>query len=92
LKVDDLGGSLITYESIRFQHKKKKKFAFRSSKKYKEVVVESPDEEFSNLEVLSLLTRNFHKFLKSCRRSNMISSTIYSKGDSHSDSHAWQEY
>lgn len=57
LRVDDLIGSMITYESRRFQPRKKN-LALRSSKKDKEVVVESSDEESSESEVMSLLTRN----------------------------------
>lgn len=86
IRVDDLVASLQTYESRILWLKKKKSLALRSSKKDKEVVGESFDMESSDSEIMSLLTNNFHKFLKSSKRSSKIFSDVLSKGDSRGDS------
>jgi hypothetical protein len=68
LKVDELVGSLQTYEPTLPQSKKKH-LALRSSRKEKEVVVEYFDKK-----VLSLSTRKFCRHLKTSKGSNRISS------------------
>lgn len=78
LKVDDLVGSQITHESRRIK-RRKKNLVLRSSKKDNELVVESSDDESSKYEIMSLLTKNFHKFLKITRRTGRTSFAIPSK-------------
>jgi hypothetical protein len=51
-----------------------RKRKMRSSKKDKKVVVESFDSK-----VMFMLTRNFHKLLKSSKRSSRTSSAVLSK-------------
>jgi hypothetical protein len=68
LDVDELVGSLITYESRRFSPKAKS-IALKTSRMEKEVVHEkSRDDECFNSEPITLLTRNFHKYLKLGKR------------------------
>ena len=59
LDVNELVGSLITYESRRFSPKAKS-IALKTTKKEKEAVhEESSDDESSDFELIALLTRNF---------------------------------
>lgn len=63
MRVDELVDSLQTYESALPQPKKKN-LALRSSKKNKEVVVESHNKDSFDYEVMSLFTRKFRRHLK----------------------------
>jgi hypothetical protein len=79
LRRDDLVGSRVTYKRRRFQPKKNKNLALRSFKKENKVVCESSNEDTFGTNVMYLLTRNFHMFLKSSKRSSKTTSTIPSK-------------
>lgn len=61
-------GSLHTYES-RFS-RPKKNLALTSSKDRKVVGVESSEEDSSDFEVMSMLTRKFHRHLKNSKGSS----------------------
>lgn len=64
---------MLTYENRRFSPKAK------SSKEEKEVDVvieESTDEAYPYLDPLALLTRNFHKYLKSSKKFSRSSSEV----------------
>ncbi|XP_059451074.1 uncharacterized protein LOC132181859 [Corylus avellana] len=64
LEVDELIGSLITYESMRFSPKAKS-IALKTTKKENKVVhEESSDDESFDFEPIAMLTWNFQKYLK----------------------------
>jgi hypothetical protein len=59
----------------------------KTSKKEKEVVhEESSDDESSDSEPITMLTRNFHKYLKHAKRSERRSLKLPFKGESQKDS------
>jgi hypothetical protein len=74
-------GSLHTYDS-RFSQPKKN-LALTSSKKDKKVVgVESSEEDSSDSEVMSMLTRKFHRHLKNSKGSSRTFSLEFFKSSS----------
>jgi hypothetical protein len=86
LGVDDLVGSLITYE-WRIFHSEGKNLALKLSKKEKEVIVEEfSDEESFDSKPTTILTRNFHKHVKHAKMSSRPSSELPFKGEFHNDS------
>ena len=83
--VDELVGSLITYESRRFSPKEKS-IALKTSEKEKEIIhEESSDDESFDSESIATLTRNFHKYLKHAKRTGRRPSKFPFKGESQKD-------
>ena len=81
LDVDELVGSLITYKCRRFSPKDKR-IARKTTKKEKEVVHEkSIDDESFDSKPITMLTRNFQKYLKNVKRTRRRSSEWQVKGD-----------
>lgn len=78
LKRDDLVGSHLTYESRRWPNRKEN-LAMKDSK---EIKSDSSKGNVSDVECVSLLTRNFHKFLKTSKN---FSRNAHMKGGYHSD-------
>ncbi|XP_059451028.1 uncharacterized protein LOC132181814 [Corylus avellana] len=86
LDVDELVGSLTTYESMRFSSKAKC-IALKTSKKEKKVVhEESSVDKSSDSKPIAMLTKNFHKYLKLAKQARRRSSELPSKGESQKDS------
>jgi predicted SPOUT superfamily RNA methylase MTH1 len=76
--VEDLVGSLQTYE-LSLPQSKKKNLALRSSRKN---VVESFNEDYSNFEEVAMLAKKLRKFFEFRKGTSKNLSLDLSKGDS----------